>query len=668
MFSKYTAWKVGVAGGIGVTALVLVANICLLAWSATRPSSGVTTRIFTGSCKTSRAIDLSMHLFINLLGTILLAAGNNCAQILSAPTREEITQAHRRGRWVDIGVPSVRNLREIPAWRISLWLLLYISSAPLHLIYNSTVFSSRTVNDYDAFVVTESFFENEVDQIRSWPEGSMIQNASSACLRSSLVHMSIEACVRSFTQSPAPLGNALIVTNGSLPGGASILNAFTESWDVKRNPPDWVCSGWAFKVGVTLDAIGPSSAELALVDQLGVIPMTELFRNTSSNAMKHCNLTALVDGTEAWMLPISDHYNASEAPDRLTRWTMSLLICTLISAVGIALLVKGFQAKTTWTYLTFDVANLIEFTLDLSITANAVLPNIPQIAVSFAYLFYNNLVTCMVLAGEYAEYASSPTPLRVSRPKDKQRSTYWLQIPYKYSIPMLSLSALLHWLISRSLFFIKLEVMDPSGNLRQPEKDENGLYGASGYTGVAFSGGAAMIALIIWIVMILALIFYSDRKVDTRIPLAGSCSLAISAACHRPRSDVNAALLPVQYGIFAESDETGHIEESAGFSSQGVEPLNRRLARYSYAPMLPGPEARYAHQKSETSNAAESSNLLIPQDQSEPSLLESIAEARSSAGTPLILPERTGSQRSADVDFESIELSDLRRRDSHALD
>lgn len=87
-----------------------------------------------GSCKTSRSVTLWVDLATNVLSTLLLAASNNCAQILSSPTRTDMSRAHGAGKWLDIGVPSIRNLSGIAFWRTCLWMLLFTSSIPLHLL------------------------------------------------------------------------------------------------------------------------------------------------------------------------------------------------------------------------------------------------------------------------------------------------------------------------------------------------------------------------------------------------------------------------------------------------------------------------------------------------------------------------------------------------------
>ena len=78
-------------------------------------------------------------------------------QRLSAPTRDEVDNAHRRHKWVDIGVPSFRNLFFISRWRTLGWLVLAASSLPLHLFYNSAVFAQISATDYSIFIIDPSF-------------------------------------------------------------------------------------------------------------------------------------------------------------------------------------------------------------------------------------------------------------------------------------------------------------------------------------------------------------------------------------------------------------------------------------------------------------------------------------------------------------------------------
>jgi hypothetical protein len=90
--------------------------------------------LFQGGCEKAQKINTLAHIGINLLSTIILASSNYAMQCLSAPTRTELDRAHARTMWLDIGILSFRNLSRIGSVRVVFWLLLAISSIPLHLV------------------------------------------------------------------------------------------------------------------------------------------------------------------------------------------------------------------------------------------------------------------------------------------------------------------------------------------------------------------------------------------------------------------------------------------------------------------------------------------------------------------------------------------------------
>ena len=186
--------------------------------------------------------------------------------------------------------------------------------------------------------------------------------------------------------------------------------------------------------------------------------------------------------------------------------------------------------------------------------------NFPQALLSFLYLTYNALFTCMLTAKEWSAFAHQRKTLRVTSPVGNQRSTYWLQLPYRYGIPLLVMSAVLHWLVSQSLFLVQVTVTYQPGEL-------DGSYYAQddssqGYRGLISSCGYSPIAIITVIplgaLLLLVVIANGFRKYRKGMPLARNCSAAISAACHRPEEDVNAALLPVSWGVVSTDGPIGH--------------------------------------------------------------------------------------------------------------
>ncbi|KAF2834551.1 hypothetical protein M501DRAFT_922725, partial [Patellaria atrata CBS 101060] len=118
------------------TTLCFAINFSAMIWVLARHQISYEGRaiLFNGECSKASHINSGIHLVINVLSSLLLGASNYSMQCLSAPTRLDVDKAHVKGRWLDIGVPSVRNISAIGWARVLLWFSLAISSLPLHLL------------------------------------------------------------------------------------------------------------------------------------------------------------------------------------------------------------------------------------------------------------------------------------------------------------------------------------------------------------------------------------------------------------------------------------------------------------------------------------------------------------------------------------------------------
>lgn len=134
---RILTWKRNIKLRCAAAVVVFVLNLCLLIWAETRShhaSHDSTALVFSGNCNKAQQITLWSPLTINIIGSVLLAAGNTCMQCLTAPTLEEIDQAHAEYTWLDVDVHTVRSLKSISSSRRLLWVCLALSSAPLHLL------------------------------------------------------------------------------------------------------------------------------------------------------------------------------------------------------------------------------------------------------------------------------------------------------------------------------------------------------------------------------------------------------------------------------------------------------------------------------------------------------------------------------------------------------
>jgi hypothetical protein len=128
---QFTGWRVGAIHFAAWAAVVFFINLTVTIWGSTVRHSGV---LFEGDCNRVENLNTGLHVFINILSTILLSGSNYCMQCLSAPTRSEVDKAHAQGKWLDIGIPSIRNIKHLSKQRITLWILLALTSLPLHLL------------------------------------------------------------------------------------------------------------------------------------------------------------------------------------------------------------------------------------------------------------------------------------------------------------------------------------------------------------------------------------------------------------------------------------------------------------------------------------------------------------------------------------------------------
>ena len=221
----------------------------------------------------------------------------------------------------------------------------------------------------------------------------------------------------------------------------------------------------------------------------------------------------------------------------------------------------GFGNVNDETLISFN-NNSVDFSGSAGVIATVLMANSPQILLSFLYFSLNGIFTCMLLAEEWSAYATKRKFLRVTSPIGGQRSTYRLQLPYRYGIPLLIGSSVLHWLVSQSIFLARVNLIDSTG-----------AEVADGISTCGYSPMAMIFVIILGSIVVLLGICFGFRKSKGGMPLAGSCSAAISAACHPPEADVNASRKRVMWGVVAE-DSFQYEGESVGhcsFTSTDVE-------------------------------------------------------------------------------------------------
>ncbi|KAF2832511.1 hypothetical protein CC86DRAFT_366289 [Ophiobolus disseminans] len=676
---RFTGWRFGILHFAVWATIVFFINLVVTIWGSTQKQSGV---LLEGDCNRVKNLNTSLHVLINVLSTILLSGSNYCMQCLSAPTRSEVDTAHAQGKWLDIGIPSIRNVKHLSRQRIQLWILLALTSLPLHLFYNSAVFGSVSSNDYFAFSVSKSFLEDAqcrnctvpanttfsdrrstedgdgwndsntknipivLDALRrEYKTGDLDRldpleclNQYATAIQSDRRHVLL---VASDDKLPKMEENQFI--NGSRVYWGMPFYTMAASSSMKAaNSYDWICSGlnkegscsslvndiqsnataWSVRAceyspyrpcnsepyPVEYCLSQPADAHCRLqfntaiavivcvlnfvkaaimffiVFRVGDEPLITMgdaaasFLETNDPTTKNMCLLSIHDARE-------NGYKAGarEWLDQRYRWkdvtsmkrrttTLAIFSCALI--IVVTLLGWGIQSLPDGTsrslsglarlgYGTVDPRTAITG-LPNDLVMNAIVANSPQVILSMLYFSYNALFTAFLLSYEWTTYGHKRKGLRLSRrPAGAQRTDYFLQLPYRFGVPLMLLSGTLHWLVSQSIFLVAIDFYDELGKLGS--RGYLGYISAleTNYKTCGYSPIAMISVVILGVFMVVAIVAFGYVPYKGGTTLAGNCSMAISAACHLDKSvdtdGATAAVSELQWGVIGVSENgVGH--------------------------------------------------------------------------------------------------------------
>ncbi|KAI1745063.1 hypothetical protein F4680DRAFT_404141 [Xylaria scruposa] len=216
-------------------------------------------------------------------------------------------------------------------------------------------------------------------------------------------------------------------------------------------------------------------------------------------------------------------------------WLISYSLFILAVAISILLLLYSIQNNQSLLFGDFLAGNrnpLIQLFISTFLQC-VLVANTPQVLLSLWYFSFNNLFTHLQVAEEWEQFGTDYMPLRVTDPEGKQKSTYRLQLPYRYSLPLIALSALLHWLLSNTIYVIVsnggyLDIYFLYSNSFDPS-DPSLPVGAVAALG--FSPISLFIVVLLSSILVAIPAFFSLKRVSPRMVTLGSNSLLISMAC-----------------------------------------------------------------------------------------------------------------------------------------
>lgn len=158
----------------------LILIIGLLSFTLSHGNTITQARIlYHGPCSTSNSLDLFLQFVINIFSTCVLASSNFFMQIVSSPTRKELDHAHRSLHSLEIGVSSFKNLGSLSWFKILAWGGLFLTSVPIHLVFNSAIYPiDYQGSDWNLTIATPGFVNQTIDY---FVPGASLAAAGSSC-------------------------------------------------------------------------------------------------------------------------------------------------------------------------------------------------------------------------------------------------------------------------------------------------------------------------------------------------------------------------------------------------------------------------------------------------------------------------------------------------------
>lgn len=219
--TSITGWR---QAAVVNTAVVSVAGLVLLVVLvlAAVKAGGIQNTLFfySGACDSDSLtrMNVGLHLLLNVISTAILASSNFFMQVLNAPSRDEVIKAHEKGTWLNIGIPSIRNAFQVSRFKTRSWFVFFLSSIPLHLLLNSTVFQTdNRGSNYQLTIATEAFTHGGA--FRGPGASLVIPDGREAFLNTSA------------TYSPATVLEDYLDPNSSISVNISSTAANSASWD-----------------------------------------------------------------------------------------------------------------------------------------------------------------------------------------------------------------------------------------------------------------------------------------------------------------------------------------------------------------------------------------------------------------------------------------------------
>ncbi|KAK7950947.1 uncharacterized protein PG986_006675 [Apiospora aurea] len=511
---------------------------------------------YQGDCATARTYSIVLRLVVNILANILLACANYCMQILVSPTRGEIDLAHRKKRWLWIGVPNLTNLPYVGINRAAICLLLIASTLPLHLLWNAALAETISANDFAdgtpelcslgalpilqysvlganalmlfCFVATwfavrrEAKYESEErivtngDLIASYLREPDLRFAG-RCLASARLVMKAKRQRNHHQQRRRRRGRRASATTQ----GAQVdMSDGRIGGEEEEDEEDTAVGFWNSTQPMPLPWNGRSRRRTTVLGSHERAGFT-LEPGVNVPGSRRSRLGCFGQDPEDEQAAAMEQQGRKSAP----RWHkgvpgffVRLLPPILLFRSALPQTIAGVPAQLTEN--------------NWGAAATALVAHTPQLAAVYVYVACNAALTAMLAHAEVSRFAVRRAGLRVSspRPDTAQRSTLHLQLPLHVSLPLVMGCAALHWLVGESLFLLRVAEygVDRSSLSSSSSVPPRSVTMAVGYSTVPILAVAGLLALLVS--MMLAVGWFRWYMGAERMPLFATGSASLAAA------------------------------------------------------------------------------------------------------------------------------------------
>lgn len=128
-------WRAGLHRSFLFSLAALLVNASVFLWLYFKfEHIGGTGTLSTSNCGDISRIEAGTKVGLNVISTMILGASTYAMQGTTSPTREEVDRAHKKGKWLEIGTQSWRNLSYVSRRHATIWGVLAFTSLPLHLL------------------------------------------------------------------------------------------------------------------------------------------------------------------------------------------------------------------------------------------------------------------------------------------------------------------------------------------------------------------------------------------------------------------------------------------------------------------------------------------------------------------------------------------------------